>query len=68
MSGQAKYAGHRVVLSTVMAKNENIKIICNLNDEWKKVHDVESGYPQSTLLIKEGFYNTIKILIIWMKL
>ena len=61
MSGQAKYAVlPEPVLSTVMAKNENIKIICNLNDEWKKVHDVENGYPQSTLLIKEEFYNTIK--------
>ena len=61
MSGQAKYAVlPETVLSTVMAKNENIKIICNLNDEWKKVHDVENGYPQSTLLIKEEFYNTIK--------
>ena len=61
MSGQAKYAVlPEPVLSTVMAKNENIKIICKLNDEWKKVHDVENGYPQSTLLIKEEFYNTIK--------
>lgn len=61
ISGQANYAVlPEPVLSTVMAKNDNIKIICNLNDEWKKTHDVENGYPQSTLLIKEEFYNKIK--------
>ena len=61
MSGQAKYAVlPEPILSTVMAKNENVKIICNLNDEWKKAHDVEKGYPQSTLLIKEDFYNEVK--------
>lgn len=61
MSGQAKYAVlPEPILSTVMAKNENVKIICNLNNEWKKAHDVEKGYPQSTLLIKEDFYNEVK--------
>ena len=48
------------VLSTVMAKNSNIKIVLNLNDEWAKINNVEKGYPQSTLLIKEEFYNKIK--------
>lgn len=61
ISGQAKYAIlPEPVLSTVMSKNENIKIILNLNDEWANLNDVERGYPQSTLLIKEEFYNDIK--------
>lgn len=61
ISGQAKYAVvPEPVLSTVMSKNSDIKIILNLNNEWAKVHDVENGYPQSTLLIKEEFYNKIK--------
>lgn len=61
ISGQAKYAVvPEPVLSTVMAKNRDIKIILSLNDEWIKANNVENGYPQSTLLIKEEFYNKIK--------
>ena len=61
ISGQAKYAVvPEPVLSTVMAKNSDIKIVLSLNDEWTKVNNVENGYPQSTLLIKEEFYNKIK--------
>ena len=43
-----------------MAKKSNIKIILSLNEEWAKLNNVERGYPQSTLLIKEEFYNKIK--------
>ncbi|MDU2492115.1 MAG: ABC transporter substrate-binding protein [Clostridium celatum] len=61
ISKQAKYAVvPEPVLSTVMAKNNDIKIILSLNDEWIKVNNVENGYPQSTLLIKEEFYNKIR--------
>ena len=61
INGQAKYAVvPEPVLSTVMDKNSDIKIILSLNDEWIKVNNVENGYPQSTLLIKEEFYNKIK--------
>ncbi|WP_370831374.1 ABC transporter substrate-binding protein [Clostridium sp.] len=61
ISEQAKYAVvPEPVLSTVMAKNSDIKIILSLNDEWIKANNVENGYPQSTLLIKEEFYNKIK--------
>lgn len=61
ISQQAKYAVvPEPVLSTVMAKNSDIKIILSLNEEWTKVNNVENGYPQSTLLIKEEFYNKIK--------
>lgn len=61
ISEQAKYAVvPEPVLSTVMAKNSDIEIILSLNDEWIKANNVENGYPQSTLLIKEEFYNKIK--------
>mgnify|MGYP004545800671 CR=1 FL=1 len=30
------------------------------SDEWKKENNVMEGYPQSTLLIKEDFYNKLK--------
>lgn len=61
ISKQAKYAVvPEPVLSTVMAKNNDIKIILSLNDEWIKGNNVENGYPQSTLLIKEEFYNKIR--------
>ena len=61
ISKQAKYAVvPEPVLSTVIAKNSNLKIVLNLNNEWAKVNNVEKGYPQSTLLIKEDFYNKIK--------
>ena len=43
-----------------MSKNPNIKIILNLNEEWAKFNDVKEGYPQSTLVIKEEFFNEIK--------
>ncbi len=61
ISKQAKYAiVPEPVLSTVMSKNSDIKIVLSLNDEWIRVNNVEKGYPQSTLLIKEEFYNKIK--------
>lgn len=61
ISKQAKYAVvPEPILSMVMAKNSDLKIVLNLNNEWTKVNKVEKGYPQSTLLIKEEFYNKIK--------
>ena len=61
ISEQAKYAVvPEPVLSTVISKNSDIKIVLSLNDEWIQVNSVEKGYPQSTLLIKEEFYNKIK--------
>lgn len=61
MSGKATYAVlPEPVLSTVMEKNPNIKIILNLNDEWGKLYNLKSGYPQSCLMIKNEFYEKIK--------
>lgn len=42
ISKQAKYAVvPEPVLSTVIAKNSNLKIVLNLNNEWAKVNNVE---------------------------
>ena len=60
-TGKAEYAVvPEPVLSTVRSMNPNIKIILNLNEEWAKFNDVKEGYPQSTLVIKEEFFNEIK--------
>lgn len=59
--GKAKYAVvPEPVLSTVMSKNPNIKIILNLNEEWSSFNNVKEGYPQSTLVMKEELFNEIK--------
>lgn len=61
VTGKAEYAiVPEPVLSTVISKNPNIKTILNLNEEWLKINNVEEGYPQSTLVIKEEFFNEIK--------
>ena len=61
MAGKAKYAVlPEPALSNVLAKNKDLKVILNLNEEWAKVNGVEKGYPQSTLMIKEDLYNNIK--------
>lgn len=61
MSGKVKYAVlPEPALSTVMDKNKDIKIILNLNEEWAKINNLSKGYPQSTLIIKGEFYNSIK--------
>lgn len=41
------------MLTAVMSKNKNVKVICNLNEEWKSILGSKEGYPQSTLIIKE---------------
>ena len=61
LSGQVQYAVlPEPILSTVSSKNENVKVICSLNDQWSKIKDTKNGYPQSTLLIKGETYNKIK--------
>ncbi|NLK44563.1 MAG: ABC transporter substrate-binding protein [Tissierellia bacterium] len=41
------------LLTTVMMKNEDAKIILDLNEEWGKATNTKMGYPQATLIIKE---------------
>lgn len=61
VTGKAEYAiVPEPILSTVMSKNPNIKILLSLNEEWAKFNNVKEGYPQSTLVIKEEFFNEIK--------
>lgn len=61
IGGKAKFAVvPEPILTTVMTKNPNIKIILELNKEWADINDVDRGYPQSTLIIKESFYNENK--------
>jgi NitT/TauT family transport system substrate-binding protein len=42
-------------LTTLMAKNPNIKIVKSLNDAWKETRDSKEGYPQSTIIVKSDF-------------
>ena len=42
-------------LTGLMNKNDNIKIITSLNDEWKSISGSKNGYPQSTLIVKSDF-------------
>lgn len=61
VTGKAEYAiVPEPILSTVMSKNPNLKIILNLNEEWAKFNNVKEGYPQSTLVIKESFLDEIE--------
>lgn len=61
ISGKAKYAiVPEPILSTIMSKKPNIKILLDFNKEWKELKNSEVGFPQSTLLIKEDFYNDNK--------
>lgn len=61
ISGKAKYAiVPEPILSTIISKTPNIKILLDFNKEWKELKNSEVGFPQSTLLIKEEFYNDNK--------
>ncbi|MBU3109925.1 ABC transporter substrate-binding protein [Clostridium gasigenes] len=61
ISGKAKYAiVSEPVLSTIMSKKSNVKILLDFNKEWMESKDTKIGFPQSTLLIKEKFYNDNK--------
>ena len=54
LAGKAKYAIiPEPALSQVLAKNPNVKILMNLNEEWEKANNSEYGYPQSTIIIKK---------------
>lgn len=40
------------LLSVVMGKKEDAKIIFDLNEEWGKISGAKKGFPQSSLIIK----------------
>ncbi|MGL5066332.1 MAG: ABC transporter substrate-binding protein [Sarcina sp.] len=53
LSGKAKYAVvPEPVLSVIMAKNKDIKIIASLNDIWKEEFKSEKGFPQSSIIVR----------------
>lgn len=54
LSGKTQYAViPEPALSTVQSKNDKFKTIVDLNEEWKKINNLQYGYPQSTLIIKK---------------
>ena len=54
MAGKAEYAViPEPALSTVQTKNENFKVILDLNEEWKSINNSEYGYPQATVIVKK---------------
>lgn len=42
-------------LTSLLEKKSDIKIVKSLNDEWKEISGLQSGYPQSTLIVKSSF-------------
>ena len=61
MSGKTAYGViPEPALSQVSTKNQNTKIILDLNEEWKKLNNSKYGYPQSTLIVKKDFYENNK--------
>ena len=42
-------------LSALMSTNPDVKIIKNLNDEYKNITGSKFGYPQATIIIKSDF-------------
>lgn len=45
------------VLSEVLKKNPDLKILLDFNELWKTEFHSKHGYPQSTLIVKNSFYN-----------
>ncbi|WP_353094140.1 MqnA/MqnD/SBP family protein [Tissierella praeacuta] len=48
------------LLTTVMMKKQDAKIILDLNEEWTKVAETEKGYPQASLIIKKDLIDNDK--------
>lgn len=47
-------------LSALMTKKPEVKIVKNLNDEWKELNNSKNGYPQSTIIVKKSFLDENK--------
>lgn len=61
LSDKAKYAVlPEPALSNVSSKKENLNVILNLNEEWKKDNNIEYGFPQSTIIIKKDLVSKDK--------
>lgn len=48
------------LLTTVMMKKQDAKIILDLNEEWTKIAGTEKGYPQASLIIKKDLIENNK--------
>lgn len=61
LSGKTQYAViPEPALSTVQSKNKKFNVILDLNEEWKKINNLEYGYPQSTIIVKKDLYENHK--------
>ncbi|WP_252227101.1 PhnD/SsuA/transferrin family substrate-binding protein [Clostridium sp. ZBS2] len=64
LSGKANYAVlPEPALSTVLSKKDNLNILLDLNEEWKKENDSKYGYPQATIIIKKDLIENDKKLV-----
>ncbi|SFC56258.1 ABC transporter substrate-binding protein [Clostridium uliginosum] len=61
LSGKANYAVlPEPALSTVLSKKEDLNIIADLNEEWKKDNNSEYGFPQATVIVKKDLIENDK--------
>ncbi|MDZ4992793.1 PhnD/SsuA/transferrin family substrate-binding protein [Clostridium perfringens] len=58
IEGKAKYAVvPEPMLTQIMTKKPDTKIVASLNDQWKEMSDSQMGYPQSSVIVKEDLVN-----------
>lgn len=61
IAGKTNYAViTEPALSQVNSKIDNVNVVMDLNEEWKKLNNSEYGYPQSTLIIKKDLVKNDK--------
>lgn len=61
ISGKAKIAVvPEPALSAIEVKKKDLRIISDLNEEWKTILSSQYGFPQSTLIVKERLLKTNK--------
>lgn len=61
ITGKAKYAVvPEPALTTIMGKNPNVKIVCNLNDIWNEAFGTSKGFPQASIIAKEDIVENDK--------
>ena len=54
LAGKAKYAVlPEPALSQVLSKKSDLKVVMDLNEEWKSANNSEYGFPQATIIIKK---------------
>lgn len=54
IAGKTKYAVvPEPALSQVLSKNPDLKVVMELNEEWKNNNSSDYGFPQATIIVKE---------------